>query len=202
MYKPGDITAAFAQLLTLDDLLAWGDQRIEIIDGVVLDMAAVGVTHQLIARNVYRVLDPLVTGRGLGEVFADGFTYLMFSQTKGLKDAFIPDVSFIRTENLISMSDPTRPYPGVPDLAVEVVSPGDDADQLLLKVRTYLEKGTAQVWLLYQTVQEVHQYCGDGQPPIRIYRGDEPLDVADMFPDLVLTPAMIFSLPEWATRQP
>ncbi|MBC8171496.1 MAG: Uma2 family endonuclease [Anaerolineae bacterium] len=187
-----------ANLLSVDDLVKLGDARFEIIHEELIEMAAVGVTHQLIARNVQRVIDPYISSRNLGEVFADGFTYLMFSDARGLKASFIPDVSFIRAENILKLVDPTRPYPGIPDLAVEVVSPGDDADQLMLKVRTYLEKGTEQVWILYQTVREVHQYRLDQNPPVRIYRGAESLDLETLFPGLLLTPEMIFELPAWA----
>jgi Uma2 family endonuclease len=188
-------------LLSLDDLLLMGDARVEIVNGVLTEMSAAGMTHQLIARNVQRPFDAYTLEHGNGEVFSDGLTYLMFSETKGLKDSFVPDVSFIRNENLLPMTDSTKPYPGVPDLAVEVVSPGDDADKLMLKVRTYLEKGTEQVFLLYQTVREVHQYRQSQHPEVRVYRGDEPLDLEAFFPGLTLTPAMIFALPKWAIRQ-
>jgi Uma2 family endonuclease len=189
------------RLLSLDEYMAIGDERVEIVNGEVVEMNAAGMTHQLIARNIQRPLDAYVIAHEIGEVFADGLTYLMFSESKGLKDSFVPDVSFIRYENLLPMSDPTKPYPGIPDLAVEVVSPGDDADKLIFKVRTYLEKGTEQVLVIYQSTREVYQYRRDKNPEIRIYRGSQTLDLDAMFPGLQLTTDMIFTLPKWVSDQ-
>jgi Uma2 family endonuclease len=189
------------KLLSLEELLSLDDARVEIISGEVIEMTAAGMTHQLIARNIQRPLDAYTIEHKTGEVFADGLTYLMFSEAKGLRYSFVPDVSFIRSENLLPMRDPTKPYPGVPDLAVEVVSPGDDADKLMLKVRTYLEKGTEQVLVVYQTVREVHQYRRDRNPAVRIYCGSETLDLEALFPGLNLTTDLIFALPAWVRDQ-
>jgi Uma2 family endonuclease len=63
-------------------------------------MATAGVAHQIIARNVQRLLDAYVVTHQNGEVFFDGLTYLIHSEAGGLKDSFVPDVSFIRRENI------------------------------------------------------------------------------------------------------
>lgn len=189
------------KLLTLDDLMAMGDVRVEIIDGEVLEMTAAGMVHQFIGANVYDVTKPYATQKNLGFVFYDGLTYLMFSKAGGLKDSFVPDVSFIRVENLLPDFDPHKPYPGIPDLAVEVVSPNDEADVLQRKIRTYLEKGTEQVWVMYPGTREVYQYRQDKNPEVRLYSGSQTLDVEALFPGLELTTDMIFKLPEWIKGQ-
>ena len=68
------------------------------------------------------------------------------------------------------------------------------------KLRTYLAKGTEQVWLVYPTTKELYQYRRDNNPEIRIYRGSQTLDLADLFPGLELTTDQIFTIPEWALR--
>lgn len=187
------------KLLSLDDLLKLG-KRVEIIDGSVVKMNAAGFIHNIVGMNILRPLDAFVLQHKLGAVFYDGLTYLMFSEAKGLKDSFVPDISFIRLENILPMTDISKPYPGIPDLAVEVISPGEDADDVQTKLRTYLEKGTEQVWLVYPTTKELHQYRRDNNPEIRIYRGSQTLDLADLFPGLELTTDQIFTVPEWALR--
>jgi Uma2 family endonuclease len=180
--------------VTLDDLMKL-DKRVEIIDGEIVAMPAAGFAHHFIARNFNRVLDVHVVNHSLGEVFFDGLTYLMFSNAKRLKDSFVPDVSFIRAENLIADLDISKLYPGIPDLAIEVISPNENADEVQTKIRTYLDKGTEQVWVAYPTTKEVYQYCGDKNPEIRIYQGGEKMDVESLFPGLELTLEMIFALP-------
>ncbi len=188
------------KLLSLDDLLKLGNARVEIIDGSVVKMSAAGFVHNIVGGNIYDPLKLFVSQHNLGAVFYDGLTYLMLSDAKGLKDSFVPDLSFIRLANMLPMPDLSKPYPGIPDLAVEVISPGEEADDIQTKLRTYLAKGTEQVWLVYPTTQELHQYRRDNNPEIRIYRGSQTLDLADLFPGLELTTDQIFSIPAWAMR--
>jgi len=185
--------------ISLDDFMQI-DSRVEIIEGELVEMAAAGFRHQVFGGNIYDSLKPFAHSRNLGIVLFDGMTYLMFSDAQRLKDSFMPDVSFIRRENFIANFDFSKPYPGVPDLAVEVVSPGDDADKIQTKLRTYLAKGTEQVWIVYPTTREVHQYRRDKNPEIRIYSGSQQLDTESLFPGLELTTDMIFRLPDWAVE--
>lgn len=190
---------AKSKLLSLDDLLKLGKGN-EIIDGEVLQKSASGMLHQLVSQNIYYSIDTYLNQFNFGVTFSTGLTYLMFSDTKGLKNSFVPDISFIRLENILPMSDNSKPYPGIPDLAVEVISPSEDADDIQTKLRTYLEKGTEQVWLVYPTTKELHQYRRDENPEIRNYRGSQTLDLADLFPGFELTTDQIFAIPEWVLR--
>ncbi len=187
------------KLLSLDDLLKLGKQN-EIINGQVVQKSASGILHQLVSQNIYHSIDLYLSQLDLGVIFYTGLTYLMFSDSKGLKNSFVPDISFIRLENILPMTHNSKPYPGIPDLAVEVISPGEDADDIQTKLRTYLDKGTEQVWLVYPTTKELHQYRRDNNPEIRIYRGSQKLDLADLFPNFELTTDQIFTIPEWALR--
>lgn len=187
------------KLLSLDELLKIG-KRVEIIDTILKEKTSAGVLHQIVSQNIYHILFAYANQITLGVIFSTGLTYLMFSDAKGLKDSFVPDISFIRLANILPMPDVSRPYPGIPDLAVEVISPGEDADDVQTKLRTYLAKGTEQVWLVYPTTKELHQYRRDNNPEIRIYRGSQTLDLADLFPRLELTTDQIFAIPEWALR--
>lgn len=187
--------------ITLDDLFRMSqDGRVEIINGEWFEMAAVGAVHHMVGSNVYDPLQSFVKSRDLGVVFFDGMTFLMFSPQPRLKNSFEPDVSFISNENIPADWDPEKPHPGVPDFAVEVVSPSDEADKIALKVQTYLEKGTAQVLVLYAKAREVHQYRRS-QPGIsRIYRTGR-IDLDELFPGFELTVESVFTLPEWAQKQ-
>jgi len=191
------------KLMTLDELLALGeDARIEIINGEVVEKPMAGATHNVIVGNTFRVLDAHVLNEGIGTVFTDGLTYLMFSLAGGLKDSFMPDVSFVRNENFPLRWNPDNPHPGVPDLAVEVISPSETVEDVQTKLRTYLEKGTEQVWIMYPKTREIHQYRRDNNPEIRIYRASrlEAINAESLFPGLQLTTDDIFKLPTWAQQ--
>lgn len=183
--------------MTLDEFLAL-DTRVEIIEGELVEMAAVGGTHQLIGGNIYRVLDDHNQARQLGLLSYDGLIFLMFSIEKRLKNSFVPDIAFIFTANILPSWNLDKPYPGVPDLAIEIISPDDNPIEVMRKRRTYLAKGTKELWLVYPDVEEVHQYTPDG---VRIYTQPDEAIQTNLFPDLTtLTLKAIFALPDWALR--
>ncbi|MFN8448673.1 MAG: Uma2 family endonuclease [Anaerolineae bacterium] len=183
--------------ITLDDLLKLGDARVEVINGVVVEMAPVGGLHHVVNGNIYDPVRAHVNERELGAVFMDGLLFLMNENARHLRGSFAPDISFVRRENIPPSWTLSLPFPGVPDLAVEVISPGDDAEDVQTKIRTYLDKGTEQVWVAYPLTREVYQYRRD-QQTVRIYRGSEQIDTESLFPGLVLALDMIFKLPSWA----
>jgi Uma2 family endonuclease len=194
-------TLEAARLMTLDELMQT-DARIEIMDGEIIEMPGGGGLHHVVVSNTLRILDRFVVLEDIGSVFPDGLHYLMYSPTSGLKDSFVPDVSFVRNENIPADWDIEKPHPGVPDLAVEVISPGDDAEQVQRKVRTYLDKGTQQVWLMYPKTREVHQFIAGEPETVRIYKGDQTIDAEALFPGIQgLTIEAIFKLPKWAIKE-
>lgn len=187
-------------LMTLDDLLAI-EQRIEIINGDVFNVAAAGAEHQIIGRNIFRILDAYVAEAGTGEVLYDGLTFLMNSPESGLANSFIPDIAYLKLENLPEAWDIRKPHPGTPDLAIEIFSPGNDEQQMLQKARTYLNQGSEQVWVVFPALKEVHQFKASDPTRIRVYL-EGAMQVDDLFPGLDnLTIERIFSLPAWTMQQ-
>jgi Uma2 family endonuclease len=188
-------------VMTLDDLMQV-DARVEIINGEIVNMAAAGGAHHIVVSNIDYILQSYVRHNKIGSVFPDGLTYLMFSETKGLKDSFVPDVSFICNENIPAGWDLEKPHPGVPDLAIEVISPSESADDIQTKVRTYLEKGAEQVWIVYPTTKEILQYTRDDPKTVNLYTGSQPIDAESLFPGIDgLTTDAIFALPPWAIKE-
>ncbi|MGB7340611.1 MAG: Uma2 family endonuclease [Phototrophicaceae bacterium] len=190
------------QHMSLDELLALGeDAQIEIVNWEIVDMPAAGMSHQIIAMNILRILDQYVSEKQNELVLPDGMTYLMFSITGGLKDSFVPNGSFVSNDNIPEGFDIEKPHLGAPDLAIEIISPNDNAEIVKTKVKTYLEKGTQQVWLVYPKTQEIEQYTAAHPNLIRNYQGSIALDVDSLFPDIEgLTTDAIFKLPTWDVK--
>lgn len=184
------------QSITLDDILAMdADARVEVLEGVMVDMSQVGGTHHFIGGNTYRVLDHYVNEHDLGYVMMDGLLYLLDNSSSGLKGAQVPDVSFIRKSSIPQDWDMDLPFPGAPDLAIEVVSPHDDPELLQIRIQNYLKFGTEQVWVLYPKSRTLHQYRADQPDTVKIYDIDSTLSAESLFPGLAIKIADLFRLP-------
>ncbi len=189
------------RLPTLDELMAMqGDDHVEILNGEIIRMpGGTGQEHHYIAKQIFRALDRYAESTGIGEANMDSLIYLM-NAASGLKDSFIPDVSFVLMANLQPGDDFTKPYPGVPDLAVEITSPSDTAAMIQRKNSIYLQKGTQQVWQVYPDERSVHQYKRNTLETIRVYRGSDVIKPHDLLPDFELVLDDIFKLPPWALQ--
>jgi Uma2 family endonuclease len=96
----------------------------------------------------------------LGRLFPADNGYQCFPYDPGLVRK--PDVSFIRHGRLPGDELPKGWVKIPPDLAVEVVSPGDLAYKLDEKLSDYQEVGVPLVWVIYPGSRTVIVYRGDG----------------------------------------
>ena len=79
-----------------------------------------------------------------------------------------PDVAFIRKGRLEGIDLDRVPLPIAPDLAIEIVSKNDRADDLNLKVSQYLQAGVQAVWLFYPSTRLAYRYVpGKLDPEVR-----------------------------------
>lgn len=90
------------------------------------------------------------------------------------------DVAYVRAEHMPSSGVPRNFWNIAPDLAVEVVSPGETADEVRGKVCDYLQAGTPLVWVIYPRSREVVVHTPDGLA--RAYSGDDRLEDAAVLP--------------------
>jgi Uma2 family endonuclease len=72
-----------------------------------------------------------------------------------------PDVSFIRREEFERLGMTKKFWPGAPDLAVEVMSPGDSVRGTDEKARAWLSYGTRMVWVVNPKQRMVSVYRPD-----------------------------------------
>lgn len=91
----------------------------------------------------------------------------------------IPDVAFVRADRLAGI-DPRQRLEGAPDLAVEVASPRDNADDLVLKAQQYLAAGARAVWIIYPEARLVYIYKPGQRPEVR--DATQSLDDAELLP--------------------
>jgi Uma2 family endonuclease len=103
-----------------------------------------------------------------------------------------PDIAFVRAERLKGINLDQSPLPAPPDLAVEIVSKHDRADDLLLKVSQYLQAGARAVWVLYPTTKLAYRYVpGKLEPEVFSAEAGHKFDEPELFPGFSLPLAEI-----------
>jgi len=116
--------------------------RYELVEGNLREMAPAGHQHGRIAINVSTPLAQHVKANNLGVVYAAETGFKLASNPDTVR---APDVAFVRRERLESVGDSEGFWPGAPDLAVEVVSPGDRYTDVEEKVFDWLDAGARLV---------------------------------------------------------
>ena len=73
-----------------------------------------------------------------------------------------PDVSFVKEERMKAELLATGFLPIAPDLAVEVISPGDLAHEVIEKIQEYLRAGVPLIWIIDPESRVVQVYRKNG----------------------------------------
>lgn len=175
--------AVLNRLLTAEDLLRMPQESIrsDLTRGELIRMTPAGARHGQIAIKFGAKLDFFVTKRNLGIVFAAETGFILSRDPDTVRG---PDVAFVLQERIPSEGVPEGFWPMAPDLAVEVVSPGDTLAEVETKVCDYLEAGTRLVWVVNPKMQRVTEYRSLSD--IRVLTSNDTLDGADVIPGFSL----------------
>src|SRR5919197_4400122 len=132
------------RLVTAEELLRCPDDglRRELIRGVVRTMSPGGGPHGRAGGTIHGHFSRFVYEHPVAEVLM-AETGFLFERNPDTVRA--PDVAVIRTERIPPEGLPPGYVPFPPDLAVEVVSPGDTAAEVEEKVEAWLQVGARAV---------------------------------------------------------
>lgn len=180
------------QLVTAEELWAMPETpgvRYELVRGELVAVPGAGFLHALIAKLLVRRLDVVATEGDLGLVVGDGATFVLQRHPDLLR---IPDVAFVSWARLPDRRIPEGFAYFAPDLAVEIVSPNDRANDIRDKVHEYLEAGTRLVWVLWPRRKGVTVYEPDRDP--RELGPDDLLDGGELLPGFSIRVAELFDV--------
>jgi len=139
--------------------------------------------------RISNLLSNFVGSRRLGVVYTGDTGFVLARQPDTVRG---PDVAFLSNERERETKD-ARPYiPGAPDLAIEVISPGDRTREVLGKVSDYLAAGSRLVWVVTPVREEVSVFRSPFAP--LILAGPDLLDGEDALPGFSVTVAEIFEI--------
>ncbi|MCS6939841.1 MAG: Uma2 family endonuclease [Roseiflexaceae bacterium] len=165
--------------ITAEDLaqMSFGEQRVELVRGEVIAMAPAGAEHGEIAGFTFGALFNFVRAHNLGSLYAAETGFILARNPDTVR---APDVAFVAAERAAQQRGRTGFFEGPPDLAVEVVSPNDTAEDVEAKVLDYLEAGAKMVWIVRPRTRTVTVYRSLRQ--VQVLRPGDTLDGGDVLP--------------------
>ena len=158
-------SAAPARLMTAQEFMAaeLGEGTFELVKGEVVRMAPPSPEHGRVCINVGFVLESFGRQSGLGYTLCNDSAVQTRRDPDTVRGA---DVCFYSQSRLPRSELGTGIPPVPPDLAVEVVSPGNRDWEIQVKVGEYLEIGVASIWVVYPRSRSVAIYRQLDEPPL------------------------------------
>ena len=145
------------QLTTAEELLGipGNEKRYELLKGEIRVMEPAGFEHGKITMNISIPLGHYVQSNSLGVLCAAETGFKISSDPDTVR---APDVAFVSNEQIHRIGSPKGFWPGAPDLAVEVISPGDNYTEVEEKVFDWLEAGTRMIVVVHPRRHAVTVY--------------------------------------------
>ncbi len=118
-------------------------------------------------------------------------------QADWIRGSRIPDMMFIRQENLSAYDENTpdwdnKPLAVIPDLVVEFISPTDKFVDVSRKIETYLRDGVKLVWLVNSAAKNITVYLPNTDQQTLLSE-ERMLSGGDVLPGFEIPVKAIFS---------
>ena len=179
MHPPG------GAVVPLDD----PDALYEIIDGVRVETPPMSAFANLIAMRLYDEMRVVARSAARGTPTLETLFILDRQHRLGRR----PDAAFISAERwpLDREVPEVGDWEVVPALCVEVTSPNDLYDEVMVKVQEYFEHGVNQVWIVWPLRRQVFVYRSPKD--VTILTAEATLRADDILPGFEITLDELFS---------
>lgn len=174
------------RLYTLEDYYALPEERrVELIDGVIYDMAAPKTWHQEIVGEIFYIIRNYIREKkGKCKVYIAPVDVQLDCDYKTMVQ---PDVMILCDRR----KDIERCIMGAPDFVLEVLSDSTRKKDMIIKLRKYREAGVREYWMIDKKNEKVIVYefeksdksviySFDSQVPVGIYQGDLVIDFQEI----------------------
>jgi Uma2 family endonuclease len=166
------------------------DDLYEVIDGQRIGQSPMGVFAVWIAGRLYLRLGSFAEANGLGRAVTEALFHLPAPIDRDRR----PDVAFVSYQRWAKerrISRTSNAWDVVPNVATEVVSPTDSAEELQTKIGEYFRAGVQLVWVVYPMQCIIHVY--ESIEKIHALSINGVLDGGDVLPGFRLSLAELFA---------
>ncbi len=125
----------------------------ELLNGVLMKKGSPTIQHQRIAGNIYFLLRLFVEKKKLGEVFTTPLNVVLDEH-----NAPQPDIIFIGNDKKLILNENEQVIIGIPDIVVEVLSPGSVRRDRIDKKAIYEKAGVPEYWIVDPNYKNVEIY--------------------------------------------
>jgi Uma2 family endonuclease len=168
------------------------DGLYEIVDDRRVEKAPMGAYAGKIASVLLIKLGQVAEARNLGHAVVE----VLFRIRSNPNLQRRPDLAFVSFDRWPrgKRTPLDNAWEVVPDLAVEVVSPTNLAEEIPTKIREYFEAGVRRAWVIYLHESLVYEY--DSPRSIRVLGREDLLEGGAILPGFQLALADLFEEPE------
>jgi Uma2 family endonuclease len=185
------MSSSTTKLMTADELLVMPKDgfHYELVRGELKRMPPTGREHGGVTLELAAPLHRYVKLNQLGQVYAAETGFKLETDPDTVR---APDISFVRAER-IQPGGRTEGYgEGAPDLAVEVLSPGNTKREMVEKVAEYFAAGARLVWIVNPKQKTVTVYRSPTD--IATLTEKDTLDGGEVVPGFQIPVAEIFAV--------
>lgn len=183
------------RLITADELLVMphrdehgNDCLLELIRGEVRRMSPSGITHGVFCTELAIAIGGFVKANKLGIVCGAETGFIVERDPDSVLGA---DVAFISHERRAKIENPDKFGPFAPDLAVEILSPGNRPGEIAEKIALYFGAGARAVWVFDPKKHTTAVYFSPTD--VRVLNEEDTLDGGDVLPGFTLNLAKLFA---------
>jgi Uma2 family endonuclease len=145
--KKQDLYYTYKDYLDTDE-----DYRAEIIDGQIYAMSPPSRYHQKISQKLSLKLGNFLEGKAC-EIYYAPFGVRLFPKDDLSDDTYFePDITVVCDRTKLD----DRGCNGPPDMIIEIMSPSNRQNDLLVKFRKYLQAGVREYWIVNPEEKTVH----------------------------------------------
>lgn len=175
---------------SLQEFLAMpeSDDRFEFIDGEITPKVSPKYKHASVQGRFYRFIDDWCIQEQCGRVCPEWAVVL---KRKGVDWVPVPDLTYVSYDRLSADWEEDLPSPVLPELVIEIISPGQSFGEMTSKATDYLLAGVDRVWVVDNQAQSVTVFGGSDFP--RTFWRDDTLS-DELFPQLAIALSDVFAL--------
>ncbi|HZT61127.1 MAG TPA: Uma2 family endonuclease [Pyrinomonadaceae bacterium] len=164
------------------------DCRLELIRGELITMSPTKPLHGIVCARLTTRLGNFVEEHNLGETFGAETGFIVEREPDSVLGA---DVAFVSRERLDAVENFDKFFSFAPDLAVEVLSPGNTKSEIDLKIAMYFAAGSRAIWVFNPKRRAASVYSSPSA--FRVLTEQDTLDGGEVLPGFRLELSKLFA---------